>query len=284
MSIDPIERHLFLEGIFLKYGYDFRQYSEASLNRRLANLMLQCKTESLLDVLKLVNSSQMFFRSVLPLLTISTTEFFRDPEFFRSLRENVFPILKTYSKLSIWVAGCSTGEEVLSLSIALQEEGLANRSTIYATDINPDAIKTAKDGIYQATTIPLFNRNYVLAGGQHSPSDYYTSEYGLVRFNRPLLNNVVFSEHNLATDAVFVEANLIICRNVLIYFSRELQDRAFDLFARSLVFKGFLGIGSKESLRFSTSAPYFEAIQGCSKLFTLKTQAVTSLVKPRGLA
>lgn len=284
MRIDPIERHLFLEGIFLKYGYDFRQYSEASLNRRLVNLMQRCRTESLLDVLKQVNSSQIFFRSVLPLLTISTTEFFRDPEFFRSLREYVFPVLKTYPKLSVWVAGSSTGEEVLSLSIALLEEGLANRSTIYATDINPEALKVAKEGIYPSSSISLFNKNYVLAGGQQSPSEYYASEYGLVRFNRSLLNNVVFSEHNLATDAVFLEANLILCRNVLIYFSRDLQNRTFDLFARSLVFKGFLGIGSKESLRFSTSAPYFEPLQDCSKLFTLKTQTVTPLANPRGFA
>lgn len=284
MRIDPIERHLFLEGIFLKYGYDFRQYSEASLNRRLVHLMQRCQKESLLDVLKQLNSSQAFFRSVLPLLTISTTEFFRDPEFFRSLREQVFPMLKTYPKLSIWIAGCSTGEEVLSLAIALQEEGLAGRATIHATDINPDAIKVAKEGIYHATCIPHFNKNYVLAGGAKSPSDYYTFEYGLVRFNRALLNNVVFSEHNLATDSVFVEANLVLCRNVLIYFSRDLQNRTFDLFARSLVFKGFLGIGSKESLRFSTSAPYFESLSGCNKLFTLKSKTVTAFAKPRGLA
>lgn len=276
--IDPIERHLFLEGIFLKYGYDFRQYSEASLDRRLINLLGLHQVESLLDVLKIALTAADAFRRILPVLTISTTEFFRDPSFFRALRDEVFPVLKTYSKIHVWSAGCSTGEEVISLAIALDEEGLYSRSTIFATDISPTALQTAREGIYSADSIRLFNKNYVLSGGSRRPSDYYESEYGLVRFHRKLLSNVVFSEHNLATDAVFTEAHLIVCRNVLIYFSRELQNRAFNLFARSLVFKGFLGIGSKEAVRFSSAAPFFEPLPVGHKLFSLKSQAISHLL------
>jgi len=273
-NIDPIERHLFLEGIALKYGYDFREYAEASLNRRMGNLMSRYQTENLLDILKMALRSPESFQQVLPSLTITTTEFFRDPLFFKALRNDVFPILKTYSKISIWIAGCSTGEEVLSLSIALKEEKLLHRTTIHATDINAAAIKTAKEGIYPASSIQLFNRNYTLAGGNQSPSDYYATEYGLVRFHRDLLDNVVFSEHNLATDAVFTEAHLILCRNVLIYFTRNLQNRALDLFAHSLVFKGFLAIGTKESVRFSSVAPYFLPIGADNKIYALKAHAV----------
>jgi chemotaxis protein methyltransferase CheR len=275
MKIDPVERHLFLEGVFLKYGYDFRQYAEASLNRRLGAILNRYNTESLLDVLKIAMESPTAFKNILPLLTINTTEFFRDPGFFKLLRSEVFPVLKTYPKVSIWVAGCSSGEEVLSLSIALKEEGLSSRTTVHATDINPEVIKAAREGIYPIAGIQQFNRNYTQAGGTQSPSEYYATDYGLVRFHRDLFENVVFSEHNLATDAVFTEAHLIICRNVLIYFSRELQNRALDLFARSLAFKGYLGLGSKESLRFSSVAPYFTPIHVSQRIYSLKTQVLT---------
>lgn len=279
MVIDPIERHLFLEGLLLRYGYDFRQYAEASLNRRLVSLLTRFQTNSLLDLLKMAMNSHDTFKKILPALTINTTEFFRDPLFFKALREEVFPVLETYSKNTIWVAGCSTGEEVLSLAIALDEAGLYPRCTIYGTDINPDVIKVAKEGIYDANHIQLFNKNYAAAGGIKSPSDYYTTGYGLVKFNPRLLDNVVISEHNLVSDSVFLEANLILCRNVLIYFSRELQDRAFDLFARSLVFKGFLGIGSKESLRFSKSASYFDSFNSMQKIYSLKTRSIPQAVQ-----
>ncbi|MBL7545546.1 MAG: protein-glutamate O-methyltransferase CheR [Bdellovibrionaceae bacterium] len=268
----------------MRYGYDFRQYAEASLDRRLSTLLTQFKVSSLLELLKKVLDSSDTFRDVLPYLTINTTEFFRDPLFFRTLREVVFPVLKTYSRIVIWVAGCSTGEEVLSLAIALKEENLLDRTTIHATDINPKVLKKAKEGIYELSLISSFNKNYVTAGGTNSPSEYYTAEYGLARFNSKFLENTVFSEHNLVTDAPFIEANLILCRNVLIYFNRELQDRAFNLFARSLVFKGYLGIGSKETLRFSNTANYFDTIDSNQNIYNLKVQPVgksaASLRKP----
>lgn len=273
IRVDPIERHLFLEGVLLRYGYDFRQYAEASLDRRLSSLISRTPSGSLLDALKTILASPDEFRRILPGLTINTTEFFRDPLFFRSLREKVFPVLKTYPKVNIWLAGCSTGEEVISMAIALSEDNLLSRSTIYATDINPDALRAAKEGIYDAASIPHFNRNYVASGGAKSPSDYYTAEYGLVRFHRTLLENVVFSEHNLATDGVFTEAHLVICRNVLIYFSRPLQARVFDLLRQSLVFRGHLGLGSRESIRFSGVAHHFETIDNERNLYSLRAPA-----------
>ncbi len=272
-KIDEVERHLFFEGIYLKYGYDFRQYAEASLDRRLAGLLGDYQASSLLDLLKRALREPEEFRKILGSLTINTSEFFRDPTFFKVLRESVFPVLKTYSKVTIWSAGCSTGEEVLSLAIALKEEGLDRRATIHATDINPFVLKSAKTGIFEASCIPTFNKNYAAAGGTGTPSQYYGAEYGLVRFNPDLLENVVFSEHNLATDAAFLEAHLILCRNVFIYFSRELQERALELFARSLVHKGFLALGSKETLRFSSLAPNFQAVSPGENVFSLLSRS-----------
>lgn len=272
--LDTVEKHLFLEGIFMKYGYDFRQYAESSLNRRLTAIQDRFHSESLLDVLKKILDSSDLFREILPFLTINTTELFRDPTFFRALRESVLPTLKTYPRIQIWSAGCSTGEELLSLAMMLKEEGLYNRSTIYATDINPVVLKRAREAIYDHSTIQLFNKNYAAAGGSRSPSEYYTADYGLVRFAPDLLENVVFSEHNLATDAVFMEAHLILCRNVLIYFTRELQNRALHLFSQSLVYRGYLGLGSKESMRFSTVAPYFDVVDGPNRIFRLKARPI----------
>lgn len=272
--LDTVEKHLFLEGIFLKYGYDFRQYAESSLNRRLTAIQDRFRTDNLLDILKKILESNEVFREILPILTINTTEFFRDPTFFRTLRETVLPMLKTYPRIQVWSAGCSTGEELLSLAMMLKEEGLYDRSTIYATDINPIVLKRAKEAIYDHSTILQFNKNYVAAGGSRSPSEYYTADYGLVRFAPDLLDNVVFSEHNLATDAVFMEAHLILCRNVLIYFTRELQNRALHLFSQSLIYRGFLGLGSKESMRFSTVAPYFDTIDSNQRLYRLKARPI----------
>lgn len=272
LDIDPIQKHLFLEGIFLKHGYDFRQYAEASLNRRLSSLIEKHNPKDLLEILSRVLQEPEFFQEILPFMTIGTTDFFRDPLFFRSLRENVFPVLKTYSRLTLWIAGCSTGEEVLSLAILLKEENLLQNTTLYATDINPQALKTARSGIYEISAIKNFQKNYVEAGGRQSPSDYFTADYGLARFDPKLLENVVFSEHNLIADAPFIEAHLVTCRNVLIYFNRELQDRAFDLFAKSLIYKGYLGIGSKETLRFAKNHTLFDEMDTGQRIYNLKSR------------
>lgn len=268
-AIDAVERQLFLEGIFLKYGYDFREYSLACMNRRLSNILNVTRHKRLIDVLKECLDDSQEFEKVLANLTIGTTEFFRDPGFYKSLRENVIPVLKTYPSINIWCAGCSTGEEPISLAIMLKEEGLLSRSTIYATDINPVSLKTAQRGIFPTRSMEYFAKSYSAAGGDYDPSSYYTSEYGYVLFNNDVRQNIVYSTHNLATDSTFVEAHLILCRNVLIYFNRELQNTALTLFRQSLARKGYLGIGSKEALRFTSVKDHFSSIDITNNIFRL---------------
>ncbi len=258
--LDPLERHLFLEGVFLKYGYDFRHYSEASFDRRLLAILVNERCESLLQLLQQIINDREHFRRVLSQLTIRTTEFFRDPLFFKTIREKVFPFLATYPSLQIWVAGCSTGEELYSLAILLKEEKLYEKATIFATDINPLSMQKAKEGIYDNRVVQAFTKQYIASGGKNPASNYYTSNYGSAIFDSSLRENVVFSEHNLATDGPFAECQLILCRNVLIYFNQDLQNRVFKLFQDSLMEKGFLGIGSKEDLRFSNSYPAFRVV------------------------
>lgn len=267
MSQMSVAARLIWEALYLKYGYDFRGYSHASLARRLDFCMSRFGCLSETELLVKLLDEPTFIHEILPHLTITTTEMFRSPESFRRYRESIFPVLKTYPSINIWIAGCSTGEEIYSLAILLHEEGLLDRTTIYATDINPEALKRAQQGIYNSTIIPDFVKNYTAAGGQRQPSDYYSTDYDLVRFKSFLRDNVVFFEHNLATDEVFVQTHLILCRNVLIYFEKELQDRALSLFAKSLIQFGFLGLGDKESLSFSSSAPYFTAIDARERVF-----------------
>ncbi len=268
--VDPIKKKLFLEGMYLKYGYDFREYSEASLDRRLNSLLDLTQTTDLLDVLKEILNDSELMRRCLPCLTINTTEFFRDTEFFAKLTSEVFPVLATYPSVRVWSAGCSTGQEVISLCILLDEAGLLERTTIYATDINPQNLLEAKKGIFDSRNLKDFAKNYVKAGGVRSPSDYYTADYNLIKFDPRLLKNVVFSEHNLVTDSVFVECHLILCRNVLIYFNKKLQERVFKLFLNSLSNGGFLGIGGKESLRLSSVNGFFSDVDSRLNIFRRK--------------
>ena len=216
--------------------------------------------------------SKDYFYSFLPKLTITTTEFFRDPAFFLYLRRTILPVLKTYPRLKIWNAGCSTGEEVYSLAILLTEEGLLERTIIHATDINTQALELAQKGIYDQNKIEDFNKRYVATGGKRSPSAYYTAEYSLFRFNPNLRKNIVFSNHNLTVDTVFIEANLILCRNVLIYFTRKLQDRVLKILSQSLVYRGYLALGTQESLNFSDVAALFDPVDSQRGLYQLKTQ------------
>ena len=255
-----IELPLLIEAIYLKYHYDFRQYARASLKRRLTAALshFDCPTLSQLQD-KVLRTPTMFPR-LLDFLTVPVSEMFRDPSYFRALREHVVPILRTYPSLKVWVAGCSTGEEVYSLAILLREEGLLARTLIYATDINPRSLQKAQAGIYDLGRVAGFSENHRKSGARSSLSDYYTAAYGGVMLDKSLRQHIVFSDHSLATDSVFAEVQLISCRNVLIYFDRELQDRAVGLFRDALCRKGFLGIGSKESLRFSTHADSFEEL------------------------
>jgi len=268
-----IELVLLLDAIYLKYHYDFRRYAMASLKRRLRTAMLRFGCRTLSQLQDRVLRDPALFRALLEFLTVPVSDMFRDPPYFRALRERVLPILRTYPSLKIWVAGCSTGEEVYSLAILLREEGLLSRSLIYATDINPQTLEKAQAGVYSIERMAGFTDNHRRSGARSSLSDYYTAAYDRAVFDKSLKDNVVFSDHSLATDSVFAEVQLISCRNVLIYFNRELQDRALGLFHDALCRKGFLGIGAKESLRFSAHADSFDDVAKEDRIYQKRDAA-----------
>jgi chemotaxis protein methyltransferase CheR len=247
-----IEFHLLIEAIYHLYHYDFRGYAAASLRRRMKTAMVRFHCDTLSQLQDRVMHEPAVFPKLLDHLTIQVSEMFRDPAYFRSLRTQVVPILRTYPSLKVWVAGCSAGEEAYSLAILLREEGLLPRTLIYATDINPHTLQRAEAGVYPIDRIAGFTVKHSQSGANSSLSDYYTAAYGRAIFDKALRDHIVFSDHSLATDSVFAEVQLVSCRNVLIYFNRELQDRALGLFDESLCRNGFLGIGSRESLRFSS--------------------------------
>jgi chemotaxis protein methyltransferase CheR len=252
-----IELRLLLEAIHLAYHYDFRHYTKGSLKRRLAHAMSRFGCRSLSALQERVLREPDVFRQLLSYLTVQVSEMFRDPAFYRVLRTTVVPFLYTYPSLKMWVPGCSTGEEVYSLAIVLHEEGLLDRTLIYATDINPDALRKAEQGIYALDRLAEFSAGYQAAGGRSSLADYYTAGYGAAVIDGRLRKGVLFSDHSLATDEVFAEVQLVSCRNVLIYFDQPLQDRAIGLFDQALCRKGFLVLGAKETLAFSTHAAGF---------------------------
>lgn len=257
-DIEDIELDLLLEAVFRKYKYDFRLYSRASLKRRTQAALSQFRLKTISSIQELILHDNFAFSKLLQFLTVPVTEMFRDPDYFKAIREQVVPHLKTYPSLKLWVAGCSTGEEAYSFAILLEEEGLLDRTIIYGTDINPESLKKAQSGIYDLGEITKFTQNYQKAGGKKEFSDYYTVAYGAAALVPRLKEKILFTDHSLATDSVFSEVQLISCRNVLIYFEKELQDRAVHLFFDSLTPEGFLGIGEKESLRFSSVASEFD--------------------------
>jgi chemotaxis protein methyltransferase CheR len=254
---EDIEIRLLLEAVYVRYHYDFRSYAMASIKRRLK----QAREQLGFVTLSAMQESLLHDPAMLPrlvgYLTVQVSDMFRDPVFFRAIREKVVPHLRTYPSLKVWIAGCSGGEELYSFVILFREEGLESRTLFYATDINQDALRAAEAGIFSLDRVPLFTENHRKSGGKSSLSDYYQAAYGRVSFDKSLRRNVVFSDHSLATDAAFAEMHLISCRNVLIYFDKALQDRALGLFKESLARKGFLGLGAKESLRFSQHAASF---------------------------
>jgi chemotaxis protein methyltransferase CheR len=267
---EEIELKLLLEAIFQRYHYDFRGYSMASVKRRLtqAKERFGCTSYSMLQDRVLHEPS--VFTELLSFLTIQVSEMFRDPTYFKALREEVLPYLRTYPSLKVWVAGCSSGEEVYSMAILFREEGLESRTMFYGTDINTDALRRAEKGVYPLDQVPLYTTNHRQSGGKSSLSDYYTAAYGSAVFDKTLRERAVFSDHSLVTDAVFAEVQLISCRNVLIYFDRDLQDRAVGLFKDSLSRKGFLGLGSKESLRFSRHSDDFADFVKSDRIYQKK--------------
>ena len=267
-----VEFRLLIDAIYHIYHYDFRGYAPASLRRRLraALTRFNCRTLSQLQD-KVVHDSATF-PALLDFLTVQVSEMFRDPAYFLALREHVVPLLRTYPFLKVWVAGCSAGEEAYSLAILLQEEGMLSKTIIYATDINPGTLQKAAAGVYDVERIAGFTANHRKSGGRTSLSDYYTAAYGRAVFNKSLKDHIVFSDHSLATDSVFAEVQLVSCRNVLIYFNRVLQDRAIGLFREALCRQGFLGIGAKESLRFSSHADAFLDFVPGEKIFQKRAE------------
>jgi chemotaxis protein methyltransferase CheR len=262
-----IEFRLLIDAIYHMYHYDFRGYAPASLRRRLKTALQRFGCQTLSQLQDRVLHEPAVFAQLLDYLTVQVSEMFRDPSYFRALRESVVPLLRTYPSLKVWVAGCSAGEEAYSIAILLHEERLLEKTLIYATDINPQTLQKAEAGVYDVARIAGFTANHHASGGRSSLSDYYTAAYGRAVFNKSLKDHIVFSDHSLATDSVFAEVQLVSCRNVLIYFDRELQDRALGLFHESLCRHGFLGIGSKESLRFSSHAEAFESFVRAERIY-----------------
>lgn len=256
-KIEDIEIRLLLEALYHRYHYDFRSYSMASIRRRLRQARQDLGFATISAMQEQVLHDPDMLGPMLRYLTVQVSEMFRDPSYFLAIRKAVVPHLRTYPSLKIWVAGCSTGEELYSLVILFREEGLEERTLFYATDISPDALEQAQAGIYSAERVRQFSENYRQAGGKTTLSDYYHSNYNRCIFDKSLRRNVVFSDHSLVTDQVFSEMHFVSCRNVMIYFDRILQDRAVGLFRDSLLRNGFLGLGSKESLRFSEHADAF---------------------------
>ena len=267
VSTEDIELRLFLEAMYSRYHYDFRGYSKASLKRR---LLLACERMGF-PSLSALQGQLLHHDTMLPqllsYLTVQVSDMFRDPGYFRAIRDQVIPHLKTYPSLKVWVAGCSSGEELYSLAILFREEGLEEKTMFYATDINGAALAKAEAGVYDLQRIALFTRNHRLSGGTGSLSEYYNAAYGAACFDKTLRRRTVFSDHSLASDSVFAELHLVSCRNVLIYFDRPLQDRAVGLFKDALVRNGFLGIGARESLRFNAHATAFREFLPVERIY-----------------
>ena len=267
IDIEDIELDLLLQAVHKRYGYDFRNYSRAHLRRRIYQRLKLSNLETVSDMQKKILWEKDFYRTFLQDLSINVTEMFRDPQFYEIFREKVIPDLRTYAHIKVWHAGCSSGEEVYSLAIILKEENLLNKTRIYATDFNKTVLDKAKQGIYNKRDMELYERNYKESGGKYELSDYYTSKYGSVLFDKSLSKNIVFADHNLVTDGVFAEVNLVFCRNVLIYFDKMLQNKVLGLFSESLTKRGFLCLGTKESLRFSDYESKYAVIDKKLKIY-----------------
>ncbi len=260
MILTDDEVQLLLNDLIDRYGYDFTGYSEASLRRRIARIFSLDRFTEFSDFrIRILNDTE-YFRRLVEELTVNVTEMLRDPGFYKTLREEVIPVLATYPFIRVWHAGCSTGEEVYSMAILLKEANLLHKSRLYATDINPSVIEKARKGIFPASQMRKYSENYIQSGGTKDFSSYYTSNYNLAKFDSSLGEKMVFAAHNLVSDHSFNEFQLILCRNTLIYFDRELQGKVLKLFDSSLDVLGFLALGTKESIRFSPIDQKFKMI------------------------
>lgn len=266
-----IEIQLVVNAIYEKYGYDFRNYSQAHVKRRILNRFNHSGLKNISEMIHEVLYNPKFVDLILMDLSITVTEMFRDPSFYKAIREEVIPILQTFPFIKIWHAGCSSGEEVYSMAIILKEEGLYEKTQIYATDFNPIIIKQAKDGLYPQTRMKEFVMNYQKAGGKGTFSGYYSINHESAKLLDSLKKNIVFATHNLVTDSVFAEVNLVVCRNVLIYFNRQLQDKVIRLFMDTLPGGGILCLGSKENLQFSEHIDHFDPFIEKEKIYIKKS-------------
>jgi chemotaxis protein methyltransferase CheR len=266
-GVERIELDLLLEAVYRRYGFDFREYAPASLRRRVARRMRLEGVTTVSALQDLILRDPDVMERLLLDLSINVTAMFRDPSFYTALRNRVLPELRTYPFTRIWVAGCSTGEEIYSLAILLEEEGLNDRTRIYGTDLNEAVLETARRGVFPIHKMQEYTQNYLRTGGTRAFSDYYVSAYDGASFDRSLVRNVVFAQHNLVSDRSFNEFQLIVCRNVMIYFDRSLQDRVHDLFYGSLVRLGILALGHKESIRFSPYADRYQELDAAERIY-----------------
>ncbi|MBO9483302.1 protein-glutamate O-methyltransferase CheR [Salinisphaera sp. G21_0] len=265
--VADLELDLLLVAVKKHYGYDFHDYAKASMIRRVRKYMEQTGINHISELIPLFLHDQRAFYRFVKSISVVVTEMFRDPDVFKVLREEVVPVLKTYPFIKIWHAGCASGQEVYSMAILLAEEGILDRCQIYATDFNDDALNLAKKGIYPAEDIELYENNYRLAGGKHKLSDYWVSLYDSIKVNSRLSERLTFANHNLVTDGVFGEMHLVMCRNVLIYFNEQLQDRALTLINDSLCPRGFLCIGRRENLKFSQIRNHLEDVSNTLRIY-----------------
>jgi chemotaxis protein methyltransferase CheR len=266
-EIEEIEVNLLLEAIFQRYGHDFRNYARASIDRRVRQFLVNEGLASVSELIPRLLRDESFFQGLLASFSITVTEMFRDPEVYHSLREKVVPYLKTYPYIKVWHAGCSTGEEAYSLAILLKEEGIYDKAILFATDFNDRALENAKEGIYPIDKMQKSISNYNESGGIRPFSDYYHAGYGSIVMDGTLKERITFANHNLVCDGVFGEMNLILCRNVLIYFDQALQQRVLNLFNDSLPHGGFLCLGNKETLQFSDLCEQYKVIDKKAKIY-----------------
>jgi chemotaxis protein methyltransferase CheR len=266
-EVERIEIALLLEGVYRQYGFDFRSYAYSSIRRRIWKRIQAERVPTVSALQERVLHDRRVMERLLVDLSVNVTAMFRDPEFYLVFRQMVVPLLRTYPFVRVWHAGCATGEEAYSMAILLEEEGLYERTRIYATDINEVVLQRAKEGIFPLERMQEYTQNYLRAGGTRSFSEYYTAKYDSAAISRSLLRHIVFSQHNLATDRSFAEFQVILCRNVLIYFDKQLQARVLNLFYESLVMFGVLALGSKETLKFSPYESCFEQLDGREKVY-----------------
>lgn len=258
--IDDRNIELFINDVFETYGYDFSGYARASFKRRLSRIYLMDGYSNFAQMLARVKSDSEYFRNTVEEITVNITEMFRDPHFYKMLRTEILPILATKPFIRFWHAGCSTGEEVYSMAIMLQEANLLHKSILYATDLSPNVLEIAKKGVFPLRMMQLYSENYIGSGGKKDFSDYYIANYGYAKFNEALSEKMVFSQHNLVSDRSFNEFDMILCRNVLIYFDKDLQEKALELFDNSLSMLGYLALGTKETIKFSSVQKKFRQL------------------------